>query len=179
MKKIILFLIIGVSLSASAQEIKWMSLTEALEAQKQAPKKIFMDVYTSWCGPCKLLDRNTFSNRDVVQYINDNYYAVKFNAEGNEEIQFYGRMFKNPNYDSNRRGRNSTHQFTQFLGIKGYPAMVFFSEDGDPIMPVVGYYKPRQLEPYLKMIKQGDYVAFSTSEDILKYLKNFVPRFRG
>ena len=44
--------------------------------------------------------------------------------------------------------------------------MVFFSEDGDPIMPVVGYFKPQQLEPYLKMIKQGDYAVFSTPEDI-------------
>ena len=117
---------------------KWMSLPEALEAQKTKPKKIFMDVYTLWCGPCKLLDKKTFANKDVARYINEHYYAVKFNAEGNEEIAFYDQLFRNPNYDPNRRGRNATHQFTQFLGIKGYPTMVFFSEDGDPIMPVVG-----------------------------------------
>ena len=57
--------------------------------------------------------------------------------------------------------------------------MVFFSEDGDPIMPVVGYYTAQQLEPYLKMIKQGDYMVFQDSEDFEKYLKTYVPRFRG
>jgi hypothetical protein len=57
--------------------------------------------------------------------------------------------------------------------------MVFISEDGDPIMPVVGYYNAQQLEPYLKMIKQGDYAVFSKPEDIEIYLKNFRPRFRG
>ena len=46
-------------------------------------------------------------------------------------------------------------------------------------MPLVGYYKPQQLEPYLKMIKQGDYAVFSSPEDIEIYLKNFIPRFRG
>lgn len=163
----------------SAQEIQWMTLNEALEAQKTVPKKIFMDVYTKWCGPCKLLDRNTFANKDVARYISEHYYAVKFNAEGNEDIAFYDRVFKNPAFDPKRNGRNATHQFTQFLGISGYPTMVFFSEDGDPIMPLVGYYRPRQLEPYLKMIKQGDYVVFSKPEDIEIYLKNFIPRFRG
>lgn len=178
MKKYLIGCIFFLSATASAQEIQWMTLAEALEAQKTAPKKIFMDVYTNWCGPCKLLDKKTFGNRDVARYISEYYYAVKFNAEGNEEIAFYDRVFRNPNYNPNRKSRNATHQFTQFLGIRGYPTMVFFSEDGDPIMPLVGYYKPQQLEPYLKMIKQGDYAVFSKPEDIEIYLKNFVPRFR-
>ncbi len=179
MKKYLFVLIALLGTSLQAQEIQWMTLAEALEAQKTVPKKIFMDVYTKWCGPCKALDKNTFGNRDVARYISEHYYAVKFNAEGEEEINFYDQVFRNPNYDPNRRSRNATHQFTQFLGIKGYPTMVFFSEEGDPIMPVVGYYKPQQLEPYLKMIKQGDYAVFSTPEDIEIYLKNFIPRFRG
>ena len=61
------------ALNITAQEINWMSLEEALEAQKTAPKKIFIDAYTVWCGPCKMLDRNTFKNEDVVKYINKNY----------------------------------------------------------------------------------------------------------
>jgi len=165
--------------SVFAQNIQWMSLDEARAAQKVNPKKIFMDVYTNWCGPCKLLEKNTFQNPDVSRYISENYYAVKFNAEGTDEIKFYNQTFSNPNYDPNRKGRNATHQFTQFLGVKGYPTMVFFSEDGDPIMPLVGYYKPKQIELYLKMIKQGDYQVFSKPEDFENYKKNFIPRFRG
>ena len=70
-----------------------MSLKEARAAQKINPKKIFMDVYTNWCGPCKLLEKNTFQNPDVSRYISENYYAVKFNAEGTEEIEFYNQIF--------------------------------------------------------------------------------------
>ncbi len=162
-----------------SQKIQWMSLNEARAAQKVKPKKIFMDVYTNWCGPCKLLEKNTFQNPDVSRYISENYYAVKFNAEGTDVIKFYNQTFSNPNYDPNRKGRNTTHQFTQYLGVKGYPTMVFFSEDGDPIMPLVGYYKPKQIELYLKMIKQGDYQVFSKPEDFENYKKNFIPKFRG
>ena len=162
-----------------SQKIQWMSLNEARAAQKVKPKKIFMDVYTNWCGPCKLLEKNTFQNPDVSRYISENYYAVKFNAEGTDVIKFYNQTFSNPNYDPNRKGRNTTHQITQYLGVKGYPTMVFFSEDGDPIMPLVGYYKPKQIELYLKMIKQGDYQVFSKPEDFENYKKNFIPKFRG
>jgi uncharacterized protein YyaL (SSP411 family) len=58
-----------------------MSFPEALEAQKKEPKKIFMDVYANWCGPCKLLEKRTFSNEDLIAYVNENFYAVKFNGE--------------------------------------------------------------------------------------------------
>ena len=88
-----------VAVVASAQEIKWMSMNDALAAQKKTPKKIFMDVYTTWCGPCRLLSEKTFKNKDLVKYINDNFYAVKFNAEGNEEVVYNGTTYKNNNYD--------------------------------------------------------------------------------
>jgi len=181
MKKfILLFFVLSVgSQTLIAQKIQWMSFAEALEAQKKEPKKIFMDVYTDWCGPCKLLDKNTFQNPDVSRYISTHYYAVKFNAEGQEQIDFFDQTFINPNFDPNRKGRNATHQFTRFLGVKGYPTVVFFSEQGDPIMPVVGYQKPQQLELYLKMIKQGDYQVFSKPEDFENYRKAFRPKFRG
>lgn len=178
-KKILLVVAVLASTLSSAQQIQWMSLEEAIAAQKITPKKIFMDVYTDWCGPCKLLDKKTFQNPDVSKYISEHYYAVKFNAEGQEEINFFNQTYTNPSYDPNRKGRNGTHQFTQYLGVKGYPTMVFFSENGAPIMPVVGYLKPQQLELYLKMIKQGDYQVFSKPEDFEKYQKSFIPRFRG
>ena len=178
-KQILLVIAVLASTLSSAQQIQWMSLEEAIAAQKTTPKKIFMDVYTDWCGPCKLLDKKTFQNPDVSKYISEHYYAVKFNAEGQEEINFFNQTYTNPSYDPNRKGRNGTHQFTQYLGVKGYPTMVFFSENGAPIMPVVGYLKPQQLELYLKMIKQGDYQVFSKPEDFEKYQKSFIPRFRG
>jgi len=178
-KQILLVVAVLASTPSSAQQIQWISLEEAIAAQKITPKKIFMDVYTDWCGPCKLLDKKTFQNPDVSKYISEHYYAVKFNAEGQEEINFFNQTYTNPSYDPNRKGRNGTHQFTQYLGVKGYPTMVFFSENGAPIMPVVGYLKPQQLELYLKMIKQGDYQVFSKPEDFEKYQKSFIPRFRG
>ena len=75
MKKIYLFITL-LSFGLQAQEINWISFTEALEAQKTEPKKIFMYVYANWCGPCKLLDKHTFSNKDLIEYVNINFYLL-------------------------------------------------------------------------------------------------------
>lgn len=178
MKQIFALIFFCSAFCASAQKVEWMTFEEAIAAQQKVPKKIFMDVYTLWCGPCKILDVRTFQNPDVADYINENYYAVKFNAEGKDVLKFKGQTFENPDYVPNKNGRNGTHQFTRYMGVSAYPSMVFMSEKGEFIMPLVGYHTPQQLELYLKMISQDDYLAFTTSEDFVKYRDNFVPKFK-
>lgn len=173
----IFFLIAG-SL-VQAQEIEWMTMNEALEAQKSEPRKIIMDAYTTWCGPCKMLDKNTFSNKDVIEYINENYYAVKFNAEGPEEIQYKQYLFKNPDYDPERKGRNSQHSFARALKITGYPTIVFFDEEGNLINPIKGYRTPKQLEIFLKMFAKDDYKNITSNEAWIEYEAEFEGEFKN
>ena len=52
-----------------AASINWMSFEEALVAQQESPRKIMMDVYTQWCGPCKMMMANTFTNANVIEYL--------------------------------------------------------------------------------------------------------------
>jgi thioredoxin-related protein len=73
------------------------------------------------------MDKNTFGNADIIRIINENYYAVKFNGEGNETVKFMDRTFTNPNYDSSRsQKRNSSHELTRYLGVNAYPSTLFF-----------------------------------------------------
>lgn len=151
MKKILLALVITLgALAAQAQEIKWMSMDEALAAQKKKAKPIFMDVYTDWCGPCKMLDKNTFHDPDFVKFISENYYAVKFNAESNTEINYKGKKYTNPQFNPDRKGRNSQHEFAGFLSIRAYPSMIVFDAKGEVKEPIVGYLEAPQLLEKLK-----------------------------
>ncbi len=169
--------IVLVSPLYAQDEIRWMSMNEALEAQKKVPKKIIMDVYTSWCGPCKLLDKNTFGNKDVIKFVNNYYYPVKFNAEGTESITYQDFTYTNPNYQEGRKGRNSQHLLANALKISGYPTIVFFKENGDLIQPIVGYKTPEQIEIFLKMIANDDYLKLTTGEAWQEYQKNFKGEF--
>ena len=179
MKKIIFaFFLFGITVTTQAQTINWVTFEQALELQKKQPKKIFMDVYTDWCGPCKMLDRQTFGNADVIKYINENYYAVKFNAEGNETVTYQEKTFSNPGYVAGK-SRNSVHQLTRALGVSAYPTMLFFDETGKLIHPLKGFYKPKDIEIYLKIFASDDYKKFDTQEKWQEYHANFKGTFAG
>lgn len=182
MKKPILILtILTSSFIVKAQDkINWISLNEALKLQKENPKKIMIDVYTNWCGPCKLLDKNTFQNKDVAAYVNENYYAVKFNGEGDETINYKGDIFKNPNYNKALANkRNSPHQFSDFMRISAYPTIAFLSEKAEFIIPLKGYYNPQQLEFYLKLLATDKHTELTSQKEFDDYYKAFRPEFKG
>lgn len=176
-KKIFILVILLSTSTIAAQQIEWMTMNEALEAQKVNPKKIIMDVYTDWCGPCKLMDRNTFGNAKVAAFINENYYPVKFNAEGTEVVNFQGFEYTNPNYVEGRRGRNATHFFADALRLRGYPSIVFFEEDGTLIQALPGYKSPKRIEIYLRMIANDDYKQLTTKEAWEAYQEQFESSF--
>ena len=178
MKKILLIAALFFALNLNAQEINWVTFEEAIELQQNEPRKIIMDFYTNWCGPCKLLDKRTFANKDVSKYINENYYAVKFNAEGNSKVNFNGNEFKNPKYDPSKASRrNSSHQLSRYFGVNAYPTMVFLDENKGLITQVKGFQTPQQLEVYLKMFKSNDYKNLKSQEDANAYFKNFKSEF--
>ncbi|GAA3619876.1 thioredoxin family protein [Flavivirga jejuensis] len=180
MKKILLLLVVLVATFANAQEINWVTLEEAIALQKKTPKKIMMDVYTNWCGPCKMLDKNTFQNKDVANYVNEHYYAVKFNAEGNDKVTYDGKTFTNPKYNpANANRRNSTHELSRYFQVQAYPTIVFMDEKGGLIAPIKGYQKPSELELYLKLFRSDKHKEMDTQEKFYEYSKAFKPEFKG
>ncbi|AXT20977.1 DUF255 domain-containing protein [Flavobacteriaceae bacterium AU392] len=181
MKKVTILIILTLftSVNIIAQEINWMTLEEAVALQKENPKKIIMDAYTNWCGPCKILDSKTFHNPDVVKYVNENYYAVKFNAEGNSEINFKNKVYKNPGYKAELANRrNSPHEFSIYLGIRAYPTIVFMDEQGNLLAPIVGFKQPQELELYLKLFKTDAYKTLTSQEAFDKYYASFKAEFK-
>jgi thioredoxin-related protein len=162
----------------SAQEINWITMDEAARLQKQYPKKIIIDMYTAWCGPCRMLDRNTFSNKSLAEYVNTNFYAVKFNAEGNEIVNFKGKQFSNPNYDpAKSRRRNSQHQLAQYFGVRSYPTILFLGEKGEFLAPIPGYKPPSKLEFFLKLFGEDYYKNLKSQEAFNSFRKSFKPSF--
>ena len=163
MKRLLFALLLALplfSLAQKGEKINWISIEEAQELMKKEPRKIMIDVYTKWCGPCKMMSAKTFTDAKTVKYINENYYAVKFNAEGPDPVKFKGQQFVNPNYDPNKKGRNGTHQFAgiaQAQGRLAYPTLVFLDENLDILTPLPGYRTPKDLEPVLNWFGSNTY----------------------
>ncbi|WP_443217589.1 thioredoxin family protein [Sediminicola sp. 1XM1-17] len=146
--KLLLFICIGFfSLTMTAQEVKWMSWDEAVKKSQtdKKPKKVFIDVYTDWCGWCKKMDKDTFQNPEVAAYMTKNFYMVKMDGEGKEPIDFKGKTYKFV-----AQGRTGYHEFAAALmqGKLSYPTTIFLDEQLNMLSPVPGYQKP---EPFLNI----------------------------
>jgi thioredoxin-related protein len=152
--------------------VKWYSIKEALELNKKQPRKILIDIYTNWCGWCKVMDRETFSHTIIADYLNTHYYPVKFDAESRDTVNFGGYQFVNPG-----QGSRSTHQFAMalFQATKqnpGYPAIAYLTETLQLIAVVPGFQKPQQIEPFLNFIVTDKFKTITLEE----YQKTFVSK---
>ncbi len=137
------------ALQTNAQEVNWLSWNEAAElaSNEKNPKKVFVDVYTDWCGWCKKMDKDTFQNPEVAAYMSENFYMVKLDGEGKEPIEFKGKTYKFV-----PSGRKGYHEFAAALmqGRLSYPTTIFLDEQLNMLSPVPGYQKP---EPFLNIAK--------------------------
>lgn len=176
MKKtfVLLFILI---ISFSSAQISWMNLQQATEAQKTNPKKILINFYADWCNQCKSMDKNTFNNPVIEQIINENFYPVKFNSEGNETVSFMGRTFTNQNLNVGKK-KNSLHDFTKFMNVNAVPAVIFLDVNNQPITMLQGALTAKELEPYLILISNEEYKKIDNREKWQNYLQKFKSKIK-
>jgi thiol:disulfide interchange protein len=94
-------------------EIAWTHDYEAgLAAAREADKPVMVDVFATWCAPCKLLDENVFSRADVAEASQD---FVTIRVDGDQHPDTVNQ-----------------------LGVRGYPTVVFLTPDGEEIGRSVG-----------------------------------------
>ncbi len=162
MKKLMLIMAVVITASClyaappapEASGIKWMNWKEVQEAQKKQPRKVFVDAYTDWCGWCKRMDATTFSHAEIVKYVNDNFYAVKFDAESKEVIRF-----KDKDYKFVSQGTRGYNELAAEImnGQMSYPTVVYFDEAMNQIFPVPGYQDPKTFESVLNFVGSNSY----------------------
>lgn len=150
----ILLFITGISAVSADAQIRWISWDEAQARNQAEPRKIIVDVYTQWCGWCKKMDKATFEQANIVNYINQNYYAVKFDAETKTDINFKNKAFKYVR-NANSGYHELAHELT--FGKLSYPTLVFLDEQLNIIQPIPGFKDPASLDKILKYFAEDYY----------------------
>jgi thioredoxin-related protein len=145
-------------------KIKWMDFESAVALGEKQPKKLFIDVYTHWCGWCKKMDASTFLNDTVANYINTNFYAVKLDAETKDTLHFRGTQFVYvPEFKSNELAVSLLNK------QMGYPSYVFLDEKFGMLKVVPGFLPTETMMPVLKFYAEDNYKVQSF-EDFQKEL---------
>ena len=144
---VIFILFISSFLTGNSQNnINWISWDTMIKqrASDSVKKKVFIDLYTNWCGWCKRMDATTFSDPVIVNYIKSNYYTVKFDGETKDTIVFNNHNFYNsdPSFKkSNPNSRGKAHWFAHSIldGKLSYPSYVLLDENLTRLMIYQGY----------------------------------------
>lgn len=148
--------------------VNWISFDEAYKKCKLKPRPILIDVYTTWCGPCKMMSAQTFNHPTIAKYINDNFYAVKFDAESKDSVKFDKFVF----VSSDNNNPKATHQFAASVldNQLAYPSIVFLNNQIQRIDILKGFMAPNQFEPIIHYYGSGDYQVTKWDD----YKKTFV-----
>ncbi len=111
-------------------EANW---SKALEAAKAEKKLIFLDAYASWCGPCKLLKRNTFTNKEAGDFFNKNFINIAMDME-----------------------KGDGPALAEKFNVTAYPTLIFADANGNIVTYTTGYINPKQLIDFGKhgLVKQ-------------------------
>lgn len=135
------------NVSLAQDKVNWITFEEAIQRSEKEPRKLLIDLYTDWCGWCKKMDRDTYANEKIAKYINEKYYAIKFNAEQKEDVVFKDHTFK-----FRASGNRGVHELAAALANNklSYPTTVFMNEDLAILQPLPGYFNAQNMEPILR-----------------------------
>lgn len=136
-------------------KINWMSLDKgilALEADSSG-KHVFIDVTASWCGWCKKMERDTFSDPDIIKFLNDKFISVKLWGDSDNILEIQGYKISERNLAKGE------------FKVSGYPGFYFITPDKKKL-PIQGGYKTKEaLMTILTYMDNLEYVAQSESEE--------------
>ena len=159
----LIFLILITFNFSNAQEIEWLSIEDVEVAINNEPRKVLIDVYTDWCGWCKKMDATTFKDKELVSYLNQNYYCVKLDGEDKDTLVFKGVEFNFVN-----EGRRGYHELAAgFLkGKMSYPSLVFLNEDLAVLQVMKGFRTSDELLPIITFLGDNAYKETSWTDYI-------------
>jgi len=119
-----------------AKKLDWLAFDAAAEKASKQNKHLIVDIYTSWCGWCRVMERETYGNAEVASFLTDNFVLAKVNGESSAKVHWKGQEF-------------TERQFARAVGVTGYPATFFMKPNAELLGGVPGY------------IKAGDFMVYT------------------
>jgi thioredoxin-related protein len=157
--------------AATASGIQWVTAEEAFKKTAGDPnnqKFVFIHVTTSWCGWCRKMENDTYSQKEVYDYLNQHFYSVSFDAEQKEDLKIGDKTFS-----FQASGGRGYHQFAAEItqGKLSYPTLVLLGPTFNLIQPIPGYKNKDDLMQILRFFGDKHYTRIDWNKYQQEYPK--------
>jgi thioredoxin-related protein len=129
---------------SSTEKINWLSYDAGIKKAAEENKIIVLDFYTTWCKFCVKMDKETFSQKEIIDYFNENFIAIKVNAESKKKIDL-------------PTGAKTGVELARSFGVRGYPSHWFLKPNLEKITNLPGYSPAEKFIHIITFIGDGHY----------------------
>lgn len=137
-------LLVAQTTGGEKPRLNWFAFNDGMVEAKKSGKTVMIDVYTHWCGWCKKMDKDTYADPGVIDYLSKKYIAIKLNAESSDKLQYREKAY-------------TEREFAAAFGVNGYPSIIFLGNDGEPITIYPGYADATRFKVVLSYIAEDHY----------------------
>ncbi len=138
-----------------SQELVWKPFDKGLKDAAAGRKYAFVDVYTDWCGYCKMMESTTLKAKPVLAELEKNFVSIKFNAESEDQVTWKGKKI-------------AMRDLSMSWGVEGFPTLLFISPKGEIIGSFSSYAEADLMINLLKYISSGARERKVSFEEFLK-----------
>ncbi len=150
--------------------VNWLSFEEAIKLNKKEPRMFYVRTYVDWCYSCRTMNKITYSNPVIAKILNEQYYAIDFNAAYQKDIKIDDKVYKSTG-KSNPHELASTLLNRQFI----FPSNIFLNEKFEVVTITQGYTSSKQIEPILQYFYLKKYKTVKYQE----YYKTFKGKIKN
>ena len=120
-------------------KLDWLALDAAVGKAKSQNKHVIVNVYTTWCGYCRMMDKQTFGNDEVAAHLRENFVLAKVNGESSSKVHWQGQEM-------------TEREFARAVGVTGFPATYFLKPNAEMLGGVSGYIRSPDFMIYAKYV---------------------------
>jgi thioredoxin-related protein len=122
-----------------AEKLEWLAFDAATARAKDQKKHVIVDVYTTWCGWCRIMEQQTYGDPEVAAYLRENFVLAKVNGESSAKLRWMGKEL-------------TERQFARAVGVTGYPATYFLKPDAELLGGMGGFLRPPEFMIYARFV---------------------------